>query len=231
MINASTSNALNQIPLVNSTQILTASAQAPMTSVVATTPVVTASTPVMTSTPITTSTTPVVAATTPIMTSSTPVVAATTPIMTSSTPVVATTTPIMTSSTPVVAATTPIMTSATPIIAGSTPIMGSVSGAPVTVTQPVVTSTVQVPQQGYGTSNFSTTVHSNPIVEDDYRLGRGILDDFRPTPYKTQIAALGATTGLATTGLANTALPASGLATTVSTPGVNVGTSNINDFL
>ena len=208
MINASTTNALNQIPLVNSTQILTASAQAPMTSVVATTPVVTASTPVMTSTPITTSTTPVVA----------------------------TTTPIMTSSTPVVAATTPIMTSATPIIAGSTPIMGSVSGAPVTVTQPVVTSTVQVPQQGYGTSNFSTTVHSNPIVEDDYRLGRGILDDFRPTPYKTQIAALGATTGLATTGLAttglaNTALPASGLATTVSTPGVNVGTSNINDFL
>ena len=198
MINASTSNALNQIPLVNSTQILTASAQAPMTSVVATTPVVTASTPVMTSTPITTSTTPVVA----------------------------TTTPIMTSSTPVVAATTPIMTSATPIIAGSTPIMGSVSGAPVTVTQPVVTSTVQVPQQGYGTSNFSTTVHSNPIVEDDYRLGRGILDDFRPTPYKTQIAALGATTGLATTGLATT-----GLATTVSTPGVNVGTSNINDFL
>jgi len=223
MINASTNaSALNQIPLVNSTQILTASAQAPMTSVVATTPVVTASTPVMASTPIAASSTPVVATTTPIMTASTPVVAATTPIMTASTPVMATTTPIMTAS--------------TPIVGGSTPIMGSVAGAPMTVTQPVVTSTLQQPQQGYGTSNFATTTHSAPAIDDDYRLGRGILDDFRPRPYKAQIAALGnttglATTGLATTGLATTGLATTGLATTVSTPGVNVGTSNINDFL
>ena len=209
MINASTNaSALNQIPLVNSTQILTASAQAPMTSVVATTPVVTASTPVM----------------------------ASTPIAASSTPVVATTTPIMTASTPVMATTTPIMTASTPIVGGSTPIMGSVAGAPMTVTQPVVTSTLQQPQQGYGTSNFATTTHSAPAIDDDYRLGRGILDDFRPRPYKAQIAALGnttglATTGLATTGLATTGLATTGLATTVSTPGVNVGTSNINDFL
>ena len=196
-MNASvTGSALNQIPLVNSTQILTASAQAPMTSVVATTPVVTASTPIMTSTPITTSTTPVVA----------------------------TTTPIMTASTPVVAATTPIMTASTPIVAGSTPVMGSVAGAPVSVAQPVVTSAVQTPQ-GYGTSNFATTVYSAPVVDDDYRLGRGILDDFRPRPYQTQIASLGSTTGLATTGLATT-----GLATTVTTP-ANVGASSINDFL
>ena len=196
-MNASvTGSALNQIPLVNSTQILTASAQAPMTSVVATTPVVTASTPIMTSTPITTSTTPVVA----------------------------TTTPIMTASTPVVAATTPIMTASTPIVAGSTPVMGSVAGAPVSVAQPVVTSAVQTPQ-GYGTSNFATTVYSAPVVDDDYRLGRGILDDFRPRPYQTQIASLGSTTGLATTGLTTT-----GLATTVTTP-ANVGASSINDFL
>ena len=196
-MNASvTGSALNQIPLVNSTQILTASAQAPMTSVVATTPVVTASTPIMTSTPITTSTTPVVA----------------------------TTTPIMTASTPVVAATTPIMTASTPIVAGSTPVMGSVAGAPVSVAQPVVSSAVQTPQ-GYGTSNFATTVYSAPVVDDDYRLGRGILDDFRPRPYQTQIASLGSTTGLATTGLATT-----GLATTVTTP-ANVGASSINDFL
>lgn len=201
-MNASvTGSALNQIPLVNSTQILTASAQAPMTSVVATTPVVTASTPIMTSTPITTSTTPVVA----------------------------TTTPIMTASTPVVAATTPIMTASTPIVAGSTPVMGSVAGAPVSVAQPVVTSAVQTPQ-GYGTSNFATTVYSAPVVDDDYRLGRGILDDFRPRPYQTQIASLGSTTGLATTGLATTGLATTGLATTVTTP-ANVGASSINDFL
>ena len=201
-MNASvTGSALNQIPLVNSTQILTASAQAPMTSVVATTPVVTASTPIMTSTPITTSTTPVVA----------------------------TTTPIMTASTPVVAATTPIMTASTPIVAGSTPVMGSVAGAPVSVAQPVVSSAVQTPQ-GYGTSNFATTVYSAPVVDDDYRLGRGILDDFRPRPYQTQIASLGSTTGLATTGLATTGLATTGLATTVTTP-ANVGASSINDFL
>ena len=187
-MNASvTGSALNQIPLVNSTQILTASAQAPMTSVVATTPVVTASTPIMTSTPITTSTTPVVATTTPIMTAS------------------------------------------TPIVAGSTPVMGSVAGAPVSVAQPVVTSAVQTPQ-GYGTSNFATTVYSAPVVDDDYRLGRGILDDFRPRPYQTQIASLGSTTGLATTGLATTGLATTGLATTVTTP-ANVGASSINDFL
>ena len=201
-MNASvTGSDLNQIPLVNSTQILTASAQAPMTSVVATTPVVTASTPIMTSTPITTSTTPVVA----------------------------TTTPIMTASTPVVAATTPIMTASTPIVAGSTPVMGSVAGAPVSVAQPVVTSAVQTPQ-GYGTSNFATTVYSAPVVDDDYRLGRGILDDFRPRPYQTQIASLGSTTGLATPGLATTGLATTGLATTVTTP-ANVGASSINDFL
>ena len=47
-MNASvTRSPLNQIPLVNSTQILISSPQAPKTSVVAKTPVVTASTAVM----------------------------------------------------------------------------------------------------------------------------------------------------------------------------------------
>ena len=173
MVNASvTGSALNQIPLVNSTQILTASAQAPMTSVVATTPVVTASTPVM--------------------------------------------------------ASTPIVTASTPIVAGSTPVMASsvqqVVTSSVPVAQPVMTTSVQPPQQGYGTSNFSTTVYSNPVVEDDYRLGRGILDDFRPSAYKSQVAGVGTTTGLATTGVATTGVA-------VSTPGVTVGASNLNDFL
>jgi hypothetical protein len=121
------------------------------------------------------------------------------------------------------------MTASTPIVAGSTPVMGSVAGAPVSVAQPVVTSAVQTPQ-GYGTSNFATTVYSAPVVDDDYRLGRGILDDFRPRPYQTQIASLGSTTGLATTGLATTGLATTGLATTVTTP-ANVGASSINDFL
>ena len=107
------SSALNQIPLVANTQVLTTSAQAPINSVMASTPVVTASTPIV--------------------------------------------------------ATQPLMTS-------------------VPVAQPVMTSIAPNPQ--IATSNLINTapmMSSNPIPEEDYRLGRGILDDFRPTPYNSKI--------------------------------------------
>ena len=144
-MNASvTGSALNQIPLVNSTQILTASAQAPINSVIASTPVV-ASTPIVASTPV--------------------------------------------------VASTPIVTSAVPQIA--TPVLG----ASVPVAQPVVTTS------------------SPPVPDDDYRLGRGILDDFRLTAYKTQVAGVGSTVAVSNPGLV------------VSTPVANVGASKIDDFL
>ena len=153
-----TGSALNQIPLVNSTQILTASAQAPINSVIASTPVV-ASTPIVASTPV--------------------------------------------------VASTPIVTSAVPQVA--TPVLG----ASVPVAQPVVTTSVQ---PTYNTANFTTTA-SPPVPDDDYRLGRGILDDFRPTAYKTQVAGVGSTVAVSNPGLV------------VSTPVANVGASKIDDFL
>jgi hypothetical protein len=83
-----------------------------------------------------------------------------------------------------------------------------------------------------------STVMPSTMVEDDYRLGRGILDDFRPTNYKSYLGlttlpgASVVTPGLAvsTPGLAVTTTPA--LATTSVVPGsVAVGPSHINDFL
>ena len=144
-MNASvTGSALNQIPLVNSTQILTASAQAPINSVVATTPVV-----------------------------------ASTPIVASS-----------------------VQQIPTPVVP---------------VAQPVVTTSVQ-PTYNTASSNFTTTAFP-PVPDDDYRLGRGILDDFRPTAYKSQVAGIGSTVAVSNPGLV------------VSTPVANVGASKINDFL
>ena len=105
MINGSvTGSALNQIPLVNSTQILTASAQVPLT---ASTPIVTAATPAL-------ATPPVVAAATPGL--------------------------------------------VPPVVAGT----------PGLVASPNIINSA---------STF--------VPEEDYRLGRGILDDFRPGGYRS----------------------------------------------
>ena len=54
----------------------------------------------------------------------------------------------------------------------------------------------------------------NYVPEDDYRLGRGILDDFRPTPYNSIVGSGPVITG-SNTPLINT----------------QVGNSNIKDFL
>ena len=175
MTTSVTTSALNQIPLVNSTQILTASAQAPMASVIGSTPVV---------------------ASTPIVASAVQPLPATTPVLASAVQPMPVATPVLTSSVPVVQP------------------------------QPILTS-VQPTPQVYSTASgahFATT-YNNLVPVDDYRLGRGILDDFRPTPYKNII--VGSTTGVS---VANSGVVVTSPGIAVSTPG-SVGASNIKDFL
>ena len=161
MINASAMNTLNQVPLVNSTQILTQSAQVPQVSQIP------------------------VAATTPIM-SQVPVA--------SSTPIV--------SQVPV-AATTPI-----------------VSQVPMVAPQPMMTDNSHFANNQYGT-----------LVDEDYRLGRGILDEFRPAPIKASL-------GLGVNTVVNTAMPVATTTPLVSTPVVSTpavvptgGANVLKDFL
>ena len=144
MINASAMNTLNQVPLVNSTQILTQSAPGPQVSQIP------------------------VAATTPIM-SQVPVAA--------STPIV--------SQVPV-AATTPI-----------------VSQVPMTVPQPMMTAN----------SHFADNSVCT-LVDEDYRMGRGILDEFRPAPIKASM-------GLGGNIVVNSAVPVTTSTPLVSTPVVS----------
>ena len=144
-MNASELNTLNQVPLVNSTQILAASAQVPMASQI----------PVSASTPV--------------------------------------------------------------VSPGQ-----------------VVTSPVQT---GYQTttmnSHYATQTTLNTLVDEDYRLGRGILDDFRPNAYKTQIGVVGNTTTnvITSSTIPNVTTPVVTTAPVVSTT-ANVGGNNqLNAFL
>ena len=100
--------------------------------------------------------------------------------------------------------------------------------------QPILTSTMPVqpvPQviPSSTASHIATTSYSNQVVDDDYRLGRGILDDFRPSAYKNQVvgSTLNTTTSV---GVTNTGLGITNTGLTVSTPGT-IGASNIKDFL
>ena len=52
--------------------------------------------------------------------------------------------------------------------------------------------------------HYTTQTTLNTLVDEDYRLGRGILDDFRPNAYKTQIGVVGNTT---TNVITSTTLP------------------------
>ena len=68
-----------------------------------------------------------------------------------------------------------------------------VSQVPAVAQQPIQVSSV-VPA-GVQNPHFITTgTGSVTLVDEDYRLGRGILDDFRPNAYKTQIGVVGKTT-------------------------------------
>ena len=148
-MNASAVNTLNQVPLVNSTQVLTASAQVPMVSQV----------------PVTS-------------------------------------------------------------VAASTPIN------PVVSQVPVVASGVQPVQSVVPNQHYTTQTTLNTLVDEDYRLGRGILDDFRPNAYKTQVGIVGNTT---TNVITSSTLPITStpiVTSTVVPTTVNVGNANVlKDFL
>ena len=70
-----------------------------------------------------------------------------------------------------------------------------------------------VPEQ----QHYTTQTTLNTLVDEDYRLGRGILDDFRPNAYKTQIGVVGNTT---TNVITSTTLPVN-ITPVVSTPMVS----------
>ena len=148
-MNASAVNTINQVPLVNSTQILTTSAQVPMVSQV----------------PITS-------------------------------------------------------------VAASTPIN------PVVSQVPVATPGVQPIQSVIPNQNYATQTTLNTLVDEDYRLGRGILDDFRPNAYKTQVGIVGNTT---TNIITSSTLPVTStpvVTSTVVPTTANVGNANVlKDFL
>ena len=145
-MNASELNTLNQVPLVNSTQILAASAQVPMASQV----------PISASTPVTYS------------------------------------------------------------------------------PGQVVTSPVQSNYQATTmNSHYATQTTLNTLVDEDYRLGRGILDDFTPNAYKTQVGILGNTTTnvITSSTIPNVTTPVITTTPVVSTT-ANVGGNNqLNAFL
>ena len=81
--------------------------------------------------------------------------------------------------------------------------------------------------------HYTTQTTLNTLVDEDYRLGRGILDDFRPNAYKTQIGVVGNTTTnvITSSTIPNVTTPVVTTAPVVSTT-ANVGGNNqLNAFL
>ena len=107
------------------------------------------------------------------------------------------------------------------------------ASTPVVSPGQVVTSPVQT---GYQTttmnSHYSNQTTWNTLVDEDYRLGRGILDDFRPNAYKTQIGVLENTTNVITSSsIPNVTTPIVTTTPVISTT-ANVGGNNqLNAFL
>ena len=96
---------------------------------------------------------------------------------------------------------------------------------------------LRLQQSGYQTttmnSHFATQTTLNTLVDEDYRLGRGILDDFRPNAYKTQVGIVGNTT---TNVITSSTIPNVTTSVITTTPVVsttaNVGGNNqLNAFL
>ena len=132
---------------------------------------------------------------------------------------------------PLVNSTQILAASAQVPMASQVPISAS---TPVISPGQVVTSPVQT---GYQTttmnSHYATQTTLNTLVDEDYRLGRGILDDFRPNAYKTQIGVVGNTTTnvITSSTIPNVTTPVVTTAPVVSTT-ANVGGNNqLNAFL
>ena len=123
-----------------------------------------------------------------------------------------------------------------------------VSQVPVVNTVPVVSQVPAVAQQPIQVSSVVPAGVQNPhfittgtgaatLVDEDYRLGRGILDDFRPGGYNSIVGSsvvvgtpLGVTTNSAVV-VPNSTLVATSPAVAVSTPGLKAPVGSINDFL
>ena len=129
---------------------------------------------------------------------------------------------------------TQIITSTQPQLVSQVPVPAT---APVVSQVPVVQPVAQpvqsvvpsiIPDQHYATQ---TTL--NTLVDEDYRLGRGILDDFRPNAYKTQVGIVGNTTTnvITSSTIPNVTTPVITTTPVVSTT-ANVGGNNqLNAFL
>ena len=104
-------------------------------------------------------------------------------------------------------------------VAVSTPIVNNVSQVPMVSTVP------QQVQQVIPVQNYTTQTTLNTLVDEDYRLGRGILDDFRPNAYKAQVGLVGNTTTniitSSTLPIANTQVVTTPVAGTINVNGAN----------
>ena len=85
-------------------------------------------------------------------------------------------------------------------LVNSTQILGAsaqvpvVSQVPITTTAPVVSQVQTVVPTVAQDQHYATQTTLNTLVDEDYRLGRGILDDFRPNAYRSQVGVVGNTT-------------------------------------
>ena len=122
-------------------------------------------------------------------------------------------------------------------LVNSTQILGAsaqvpmVSQIPITTTtpvQPVVSQVQSVVPNIAQDPHYATQTTLNTLVDEDYRLGRGILDDFRPNAYKSQVGKVGNTT---TNVITSSTLPVNTTPVVAATPVVSstpVVTTNAN---
>ena len=122
-------------------------------------------------------------------------------------------------------------------LVNSTQILGAsaqvpmVSQVPITTTtpvQPIVSQVQSVVPNIAQDPHYATQTTLNTLVDEDYRLGRGILDDFRPNAYKSQVGIVGNTT---TNVITSSTLPVNTTPVVAATPVVSstpVVTTNAN---
>ena len=134
-------------------------------------------------------------------------------------------------------------------LVNSTQILGAsaqvpmVSQVPITTTtpvQPVVSQVQSVVPNIAQDPHYATQTTLNTLVDEDYRLGRGILDDFRPNAYKSQVGIVGNTT---TNVITSSTLPVNTTPVVAATPvvastpvvttnaNVTTGANPLKDFL
>ena len=133
-------------------------------------------------------------------------------------------------SVPLVQSTQILASTAQPVVsqipvAASTPIVSQVPVA----AQPIQSVVPNIAQD----QHYATQTTLSTLVDEDYRLGRGILDDFRPNAYKAQLGVVGNTT---TNIITSSTLPVNSQVPLVSTPLVSTnanfgGANSLKEFL